>query len=185
MKAWPVGVVMALSACASTGHPGDAFDPALARSFAALVDSVSFSDSRYGWSECCWRTLLVLRPRGNWTFVRLDSTIHWFEAPADSTTFRSIVARLVQLGFVAGWPPSFGSTLSDVPVAVLTLRAPRQCHQTSASPATDGEALPREWGAARAVLDSLAAHVEWQVRSPPRGALVDHSSITPGFLCGA
>lgn len=174
---------MALSACASSGRYGADLDPELVRSFSALVDSVSFADSRYGWSECCGQTLLVLRPRGTWTFVRIDSTVRWFETAADSATFRVVTARLIQLGFVAEWPTSFGANASDVPVATLTLRAPGQCHQTSASPEYSGRPLPSEWLAGRAVLDSLTAHIGWQERPPPDWALVDNFGIAVRFMC--
>lgn len=166
-------------------HSGGELDPGLVRSFAGLVDSVSFGDARYGWSECCWQTWLVLRPHGTWTFVRVDSTVHWFEAAADSATFRAVTTRLVQLGFAAGWPTSFGDTLLDTPRATLTLRAPGQCHQTSASPYVGGRPLPREWRVARAILDSLATHVVWQVRSPPQWAVVDRYRIGVRFICGS
>lgn len=183
MNARLLNVAMALSACASSGRYGADLDPELVRSFSALVDSVSFADSRYGWGECCRQTLLVLRPRGTWTFVRIDSTVRWFETAADSVTFRAVTARLIQLGFVAEWPTSFGANASDLPVATLTLRAPGQCHQTRASPEFSGRAHPTEWLAARAMLDSLTARIGWQERSPPDWALVDHYGIAVRSMC--
>jgi len=181
----PVYAVMVLSACASSGRYRADVDPGLVRSFTALVDSVSFADARYGWSECCWQTLLVLRPRGVWTFARVDTTVRWFETAADSATFRAVTARLMHLGFVVKWPHFFGMMTSDVPVATLTLGAPGQCHETSASPELSGEPLPREWLMARAILDSLTAHVEWQERSPPPWALVEPHRLGGRFMCGS
>jgi hypothetical protein len=180
---WTVGLVLAGSACASRADLKPHVSPELARSFAAVTDSVSFSDSRYGWSECCWSTLLVLRPRGTWTFVRVDSTVRWFEAAADSVTFRGVTARLLALGFVSAWPMSLGSTGSDIPTATLTLRAPGQCHQTSASPGLSGEPPPLEWQRARAVLDSLAAHVKWQRRAPPAWAVANLYEVVARPMC--
>jgi hypothetical protein len=185
MNTKTIALVVALSACASSPRNGPDLDPNLARSFANITDSVSFSDLRYGWSECCWQTLLVLRPRGTWTFVRVDSVVRWFEAAADSVMFRAVTARLLKLGFASGWPPSFGATTLDVPAATLTLSAPGQCHQTSASTELSGEALPSEWRLARAVLDSLATHVRWHRRSPPHWAVVDRYKIVARFRCGS
>ena len=183
MNTWTVGLCLALSACAPSTRADPGYDKELVKSFAAMVDSVSFTDSRYGWSECCWRTWLMLRPRGTWTFVHLDTTVQWFEAPADSAVFRTVTARLVQLGFAAGWPSSFGADWSDIPVATLTLRAPGQCHQTSASPGYGEEAPPEEWLAARVVLDSLATNVRWAARSPPAWAAADPFGIAPRSMC--
>ena len=183
MKTWTASLCVLLS-CSASARQDNGLDKNLVKSFAALADSVSLADSRYGWSECCWQTLLVLRPRGTWTFVRVDTTVEWFEAPADSVVFRTVAARLVRLGLAAGWPSSFGATSSDVPVATLTLRAPGQCHQTSASPDGVGAQPPDEWLAARAILDSLAANTVWAARSPPQWAATDPFSIASRFMCG-
>jgi hypothetical protein len=183
VKAWMVNLCVVALACASHARSASSPDRDLVRSFATLADSVSFADARYGWSECCWQSLLVLRPRGTWTLVHVDTAVHWFEAPADSAIFRRVTARLVQLGFAAGWPSSFGATRLDVPVATLTLRAPGQCHQTSASPGDGAGELPGEWLAARAVLDSLAANVVWAARSPPAWAAADRYTIAPRSMC--
>jgi hypothetical protein len=184
MNTWTASLCVALSACAPSARHAPGLDKELVKSFAPMADSVSFGDARYGWSECCWQTLLVLRPRGMWTLVQVDTAVQWFEAPADSAVFRTVTDRLVQLGFAAGRPSSFGATSSDVPVATLTLRAPGQCQQTSVSPDDGGTEPPGEWLAARAVLDSLAANVVWAAGSPPAWAAADPFSIAPRSMCG-
>jgi hypothetical protein len=184
MKTWIAGLSLILMACASRSREAADFNKDLAKSFAAVADSLSFSDQRYGWGECCWQSWLVLRPHGTWTFVHVDSVVQWFEAPADSAVFRAVTARLVQLGFAAGWPSSFGGTAADdVPIAILTLRVPGQCHQVTVSPEEGGEELPSEWLAARALLDSLATNVGWAARSPPAGAVDNRFSIGLRFMC--
>lgn len=180
---WTATICVVVLACASSARHATGPHRDLVKSFAALADSVSFVDARYGWRECCWQTVLVLRPRGTWTLVHVDSAVQWFETPADSAVFRTVTAHLVQLGFPASWPSSFGATSSDVPLATLTLRAPGQCHQTSVSPDAGAAEPPGEWLAARAVLDSLAVNVVWAAHSPPAWAAADPFSIAPRSMC--
>jgi len=157
-------------------------DPELVRSFAAMADSLSFDDAHFGW-ECCRETVLLLRPRGTWTLLKVvNKRAQWLEVPADSLTFRSVVARLVRLGFALNWP-AFPTTLyDDVPEATLTLRAPGQCHQTVIQEMEDGN-RPSGWKEARAILDSLVAHVRWQRHAPPKWATVWPLDVTHRFPC--
>jgi hypothetical protein len=184
LKTWTPGLCLVLVACPSRAREAPHLRKELVNNFAAMADSLSFGDTQYGWSECCWETWLVLRPRGAWTLVHVDSVVKWFESPADSAVFRTVTARLVELGFTAGWPSSLGATTTDVPVATLTLRAPGQCHQVTVSPDDGRTKLPAEWLAARAVLDSLAANVGWVSRSPPAWAVADRFTIASRFMCG-
>jgi hypothetical protein len=108
--------------------------------------------------------------------MRADTTVRWFEAAADSVTFRAVTARLIHLGFIVKWPTSFGADVSDLPVATLTLRAPGQGHQTSASPElrrTPPKGMAR--GPRRAGLVGRTHRLAWALaaalgigRPPPR-----------------
>ena len=178
-----------LWAC-SCARPPRVTPRALIREFAAVTDSIAFLSQ----AACCDADVLVLRPRGAWTLLRLGRVERDFRAPADSLAFRAVAARLIGLGAGAGWPSEFGMVGSDMPLATLTLRAPGQCHQTTATrpvgPAVPGDplpadSLPPEWLAAVRLLDSLIAHVPWEadgVRPLPAVA-----TATPRirWLCGA
>jgi hypothetical protein len=155
----------------------------LVRSFANMADSVSFVDSHYGGPDCCWQTLLMLRPGGDWSFVRVDSTARWFDAPADSVAFRRVLIRLLQLGFVHDWPVAYEST-TDVSEAFMTLWAPGQCHENTSALVHKGKRRAAEWNAARAVLDSLATNTQWRQRRPPDWAPPNRFLIATGFRCG-
>lgn len=137
----------------------------LVREFAAVTDSIAFLRA----ASCCDADVLVLRPRGRWSLLRLGRIEQDFEAPADSMAYRAVAERLIGLGAAAGWPPTFGIGMDDTPTATITIRAPGQCHQTTATPSAEYAfpkgSLPAEWLGAIRLLDSLIAHAPWQADS--------------------
>jgi hypothetical protein len=184
MKGTASGVLVILACATGSLHAQDQRepDPELVRSFANMADSLSFDDVHAGWT-CCRETVLLLRPRGTWALLKVVSqSVQWFEVPADSLAFRSVVARLVRLGFVVNWP-TFPTTLyDDVPEATLTLRAPGQCHQTTVQE-MEHENPPSGWKEARGILDSLAASDAWQRHAPPKWATPWPLDVTHRFPC--
>jgi hypothetical protein len=177
-------MVAVLGAC-SSAQPPRVTARGLIREFAAVTDSIAFLTE----TACCDADVLVMRPRGAWTLLRLGRVEREFQVPADSVAYRTVAERLIGWGAAAGWPPKFGRLWSDTPVATLTIRAPGQCHQTTAirpsGAAEPGDSLPAEWLAALRLLDSLIARVPWHadgVRPLPADA-----AATPRirWLCGA
>ena len=173
-----------------TAHAARDSSHELVREFAAVTDSIAFVTQ----PACCDADVLVLRPRGAWTLLRLGRVERDFRVPADSAAYRAVAARLIGLGAGAGWPSEFGMVGSDMPLATLTLRAPGQCHQTTATrpvdPAVPGDplppdSLPPEWLAALRLLDSLIAHVPWEADGVRPLPAVATATPRVRWLCGA
>ncbi len=144
------------------GHAAAVSSRALVREFAAVTDSIAFLSE----TACCRADVMVLRPHGRWTLLRVDAVERDFDAPADSGAYRAVARRLIGLGAAAGWGPQFGFVGSDMPLATVTIHAPGQCHQTTAGRSSDtglpGDSVPAEWLAALRLLDSIIVHVAWR-----------------------